>query len=332
MPATLVTGGGGFLGRAIVKRLLAEGRQVRVVGRSPQPDLEKLGVTFVQGDMADPHVAARAVEGCETVFNVAAKAGVWGAYTDFFYANVLATHMVMHRAEAAGVKYFVHTSTPSVVYNGRALAGADESLPYTTAKICPAAYPVTKAVAEDIVLTADSENFRTCALRPHLIWGVGDNHLVPRIVARAKSGRLRIVGSGTNRVDMTHVDNAAHAHLLAERALVSGAARGKAYFLSDDAPVALWPWVDDLLVRLDVPPVTKSVPVGFAYAGGAAAEVFWKITGRAGEPPMTRFVAAELAKDHWFSIAAAKRDLGYAPLVDNEKAMNELVAWMKSRE
>lgn len=329
MQTVLVTGGGGFLGRAIVKRLLSEGRHVRVVGRTPQPDLEKLGVEFVRGDLADSAVANRVVEGCETVFHVAAKAGVWGSYSDFYDANVLATHLLQTAALKAGVRYFIHTSTPSVVFNGRPLAGADESLPYTTKKICPAAYPVTKAIAEDIVLSADTENFRTCALRPHLIWGVGDNHLVPRVVARAKAGRLRMVGPGTNRVDMTHVDNVAHAHLLAEKALVSGVARGKAYFLSDDAPVPLWEWVNGLLRRLDLPTVTRRVPVPVAYAAGAAAEAVWKLFKKSGEPPMTRFVAVELAKDHWFDISAAKRDLGYAPVVDNEKALADLAAWMK---
>jgi len=332
MPATLVTGGGGFLGRAIVDRLLAEGRDVRVVGRSPQPDLEKRGVTFIQGDMADPGIAALAVAGCGTVFNVAAKAGVWGPYPAFSQANVFATHMVMLRALEAGVKYFVHTSTPSVVYNGKPLRGADESLPYTTATVCPAAYPVTKAIAESIVLAADTKDFRTCALRPHLIWGVGDNHLVPRVVARAKAGKLRIVGDGRNRVDMTHVDNAAHAHLLAERALIAGTARGRAYFLSDDAPVGLWPWVNDLLRRLELPPVTRRVPMPVAYAGGAVAEWIWNTFSRHGEPPMTRFVATELAKDHWFSIAAAKRDLGYTPVVDTDRALAALAAWMKTKD
>lgn len=331
MPATLVTGGGGFLGRAIVKLLLARGLRVRVVGRSPQPDLEKLGVEFVRGDLADPGIAAHAVTECETVFHVAAKAGVWGAYQEFHDANVLATRNLLSAARAAGVTRFIHTSTPSVVFNGEPLAGADESLPYVNPAKCPAAYPVTKAEAERLVLAADADGFRTCALRPHLIWGVGDNHLLPRVVAKARAGKLRIVGSGDNRVDMTHVDNAAHAHLLALEALDAGRARGKAYFLSDGAPVTLWPWINGLLARLDLPPVTRRVSVESAYAVGALAEFAWKIFGRSGEPPMTRFVAVELAKDHWFDISAAKRDLGYAPVVDSEKALAELAAWLKTQ-
>ena len=129
MNTALVTGGGGFLGRALVKRLLAQGRRVRVVGRSPQPDLEKAGVEFVRGDLAEPGVAEKAVAGCEVVFHVAAKAGVWGAYPEFHRANVEATRLLLDAARAAGVTRFVHTSTPSVVFNGEALAGADETLP-----------------------------------------------------------------------------------------------------------------------------------------------------------------------------------------------------------
>ncbi len=331
IPATLVTGGGGFLGRAIVKLLLARGRRVRVVGRSPQPDMEKLGVEFVRGDLADPGIAAHAVTGCDTVFHVAAKAGVWGAYQEFHDANVVATKNLLSAARVAGVTRFVYTSTPSVVYNGQPLAGADESLPYVNPAKCPAAYPVTKAEAERLVLAADTDDFRTCALRPHLIWGVGDNHLLPRVVAKARAGKLRIVGSGGNRVDMTHVDNAAHAHLLALDALDAGRARGKAYFLSDDAPVALWPWINSLFSRLDLLPVTRRVSVSTAYAAGFCAEFVWKFFGKSGEPPMTRFVAVELSKDHWFDISAAKRDLGYAPIVDNEKAMSELAFWLKNK-
>ncbi len=331
MNTALVTGGGGFLGRALVKRLLAQGRRVRVVGRSPQPDLEKAGVEFVRGDLAEPGVAEKAVAGCEVVFHVAAKAGVWGAYPEFHRANVEATRLLLDAARAAGVTRFVHTSTPSVVFNGEALAGADETLPYVNPSRCPCAYPVTKAEAERLVLAANTPQFRTCALRPHLIWGVGDNHLVPRVVARARAGRLRIVGAGRNRVDLTHVDNAAHAHLLALDALDRGAACGKAYFLSDDAPVPLWDWINGLLGRVGVAPVTRRVPVPVAFCAGAAMEAVWKLFRREGEPPMTRFVAVELSKDHWFSVEAAKRDLGYAPVVDNAKALAELADWLKSR-
>ena len=331
--AVLVTGGTGFLGSHLLRRLLAEGRKVTVVSRSARPELEARGVRVVTGALHDPAVCAEAVRGAVTVFHVAARVGVWGRHGDFYRDNVLATRELIRAAQAAGVARFVHTSTPSVVYNGLDLASADERLPLTTD--CPSPYPTTKALAERETLGANGPGFRVCALRPHLIWGVGDPHLVPRILARARSGRLRVVGSGKNLVDMVHVENAADAHRLAVRALGApgaspGPASGKAYFITNGEPVNLWDWVNDLLRALGEPPVTKCVSLGAALKVGAVCEAFWRLLPLKGEPPMTRFVAAELAKDHWFSIDAARRDLGYAPRVSMKDGTAELVAAMRA--
>ena len=198
-----MTGGTGFLGRRIVERLLAQGRAVTVLARRPAPDLEKRGVHLVAADLSDPEKVHFACRGVETVFHVAAKVGVWGRYEDFFRANVLGTRAVLQGCRTHRVRRLVYTSTPSVVYNGRDLAGADESMPLATR--CPAAYPLTKAIAESEVLAANSPALSTVALRPHLIWGAGDPHLVPRIIAQARAGRLRIVGSGRNRVDLGYL-------------------------------------------------------------------------------------------------------------------------------
>jgi 2-alkyl-3-oxoalkanoate reductase len=335
--AVLVTGGTGFLGGRLLGRLLAAGRLVTVVSRTARPELEARGVRVVVGALHEAAVCEEAVRGVETVFHVAARVGVWGAYEDFFRDNVLATRALVRAAQAAGVTRFVHTSTPSVVYNGLDLAGADERLSLT--RNCPSAYPLTKAIAEGEALAMTTERFRVCALRPHLIWGVGDPHLVPRILARARAGRLRIVGSGKNLVDMVHVENATDALLLAERALggagtAAGAgeapAAGKAYFITNGEPVNLWDWVNGLLCALGEPPVTKRVSLGAARRGGAVCEVLWRVLPLRGEPPMTRFVAEELAKDHWFSIEAARRDLGYAPRVGMAEGTAELVATLQA--
>lgn len=330
--AVLVTGGTGFLGSHLVRRLLVERRKVTVVSRSPRPELVARGVRVVTGALHDPAVCADAVRGAATVFHVAARVGVWGRHEDFHRDNVLATRELVRAARAAGVVRFIHTSTPSVVYNGFDLAGADERLPLTAD--CPSPYPLTKAIAERETLAASDASFRVCALRPHLIWGVGDPHLVPRILARARSGRLRVVGSGKNLVDMVHVENATDAQLLAERALgapdcVPGPATGKAYFITNGEPVNLWDWVNDLLRALGEPPVTKCISLGAALKVGAVCEALWRVLPLKGEPPMTRFVAAELAKDHWFSIAAARRDLGYTPRVNMKDGTAELVAALK---
>ncbi|WP_415663364.1 NAD-dependent epimerase/dehydratase family protein, partial [Rariglobus hedericola] len=214
----LVTGGTGFLGRHLVEHLLAAGRPVAVLARTPAPDLEKRGVRFIRASLDDETAVRAACRGIDTVFHVAAKVGVWGRYDDFFRANVLGTRALLAGCREHGVSRFVYTSTPSVVYNGYDLANADESLPLTTS--CPSPYPLTKAIAEREVLAANSATLRTVALRPHLIWGVGDPHLVPRILKRARAGRLRIIGAGRNRVDMVHVENATDAHLLVESALL----------------------------------------------------------------------------------------------------------------
>lgn len=329
---TLVTGGTGFLGSHLVERLLAEGRTLTVVSRQPRPELTARGVRVVVGALHEPAVCAEACRGVATVFHVAARVGVWGRNEDFHRDNVEATRTLLAAARAAGVTRFVHTSTPSVVYNGLDLAGADESLPLTTA--CPSPYPLTKAEAEHAVLAANVPGFATTALRPHLIWGVGDPHLVPRVLARARAGRLRIVGEGTNRVDMVHIANAVDAEVCAERALDPGRgapAAGRAYFITNDEPVVLWDWINALLRALGEPPVTRRISLASARRVGAVCEAVWRLLPLKGEPPMTRFVAAELAKDHWFSIAAARRDLGYAPRVSMAEGTAQLVAWYRAQ-
>lgn len=321
-----MTGGTGFLGRHLVARLLADGRRVTVLGRTPAPDLERRGVRFVRASLDDTRAVAAACAGIDTVFHVAAKVGVWGRYEDFYRTNVLGTRALLAGCQAHRVPRLVYTSTPSVVYNGQDLAGADESLPLTTR--CPSPYPLTKAIAEREVLAASGPEFRTVALRPHLIWGVGDPHLVPRVLARARSGRLRIIGSGRNRVDMVHLTNAVEAHLLAERALAdaAGPAAGRAYFITNDEPVVLWDWINQLLRALGEPVITRHLPLRAATALGAACELAWRLLPLRGEPPMTRFIAAELAKDHWFDLTAARRDLGYVPQVSMAQGTAELVA------
>ena len=327
----LVTGGSGFLGRRIVERLLAQGRAVSVTGRTPAPDLEARGVRFLEAPLEDAERTAAACRGMECVYHAAARVGIWGPRSAFERANVQGTRAVLRGCREHGVGRLVYTSTPSVVYNGSDLAGADESLPLTTS--CPSPYPLTKALAEAEVARANSAALRTVSLRPHLIWGPGDPHLVPRILARARAGRLRIVGGGSNKVDMVHVENAADAHILAEAALArGGAACGRAYFITNGEPVALWGWINGLLVALGEAPVTARMPLAAASLVGAACEALWSLLPIQAEPPMTRFVAAELARDHWFSIAAARRDLGYSPRIGMAEGTAALVQFLRSAQ
>ncbi len=327
--SVLVTGGTGFLGRHIVERLLAAGRRVTVLARQPAPDLEKRGVRFIRASLDDAAAISNSCAGIETVFHTAAKVGVWGRYDDFFRTNVLGTRALLAGCRTHAVRRLVYTSTPSVVYHGGDLAGADESLPLTTD--CPSPYPLTKAIAEREVLASNSEKLRTVALRPHLIWGIGDPHLVPRVLERARAGRLRLVGTGRNRVDMVHIENAVDAHLLAEAALArsDSPAPGRAYFITNGEPIFLWDWINDLLRALGEPPITKKISLRTASTVGVVCEALWRLLPLSTEPPMTRFIAAELAKDHWFDLSAARRDLGYTPRVSMAAGTAELVAHLK---
>lgn len=324
----LVTGGGGFLGLAVARRLRERGDEVRNFSRGRYPVLEALGIEQHQGDLADADAVARAVEGCDLVLHVAAKAGVWGPYQEFFRTNVEGTRNVLAACQRYGVNRLIHTSSPSVVFAGQNMEGADESVPY--AERFHAAYPQTKRIAEKDVLQANGPELATVALRPHLIWGPGDPHLVPRLLARARAGKLRIVGPGTNRVDTVFVDNAADAHVLAADRLAPGSPlAGRAYFISNGEPLVLWDLINRILAAAGLSPVTKRVPFGFAHAAGWFFEMAHRTLRLSGEPRMTRFVARELATAHWFDIGAARRDLGYQPRVSIDEGLKRLADWFR---
>jgi nucleoside-diphosphate-sugar epimerase len=306
------------------------GWPVRSVSRGRYPELDALGVEHQPGDLAEDGVAERAVSGCDLVFHVAAKTGVWGQRDDFVRANVAATEKLLAACRAAGVTRFVHTSSPSVIFDGKDHVDAQNDLPYPTRYL--AWYPETKALAEQMVLAANDARMATVAIRPHLIWGPGDPWLLPRIFERNKSGRLRIVGEGINLVSITFVENAAAAHLQAAERLAIGAPwAGRPYFVNDEAPVALWPWLNDLFVRVGLPRVERRVPYGMARTAGALAEAAWSILGLGGEPPMTRFVAAQLATSHTYALGPARQAFGYQPVVEEEDALDRTVNWWMGR-
>ena len=325
----LVTGGGGFVGGYIIERLLARGYTVRSIGRSPQPQLEAQGVDVVCGDLTDASALSAACEGVSAVFHVAARAGVWGSWESYYQPNVVGTRNVVAACREQGVGRLIYTSTPSVVFNGQPICGGDESLPYGKNWLCH--YAQTKAIAEEEALAANSETLKIVALRPHLIFGPGDPHLLPRVLASVQAGRLKIVGDGRNRVDVSYVGNVADAHLDAFDALAAGKGAGQAYFISQGESVELWPWVNSILEGLGHPPLTSKIPLSAAYAVGALCEGLWKVLGRRDEPPITRFVTVELAKDHYFDINAARRDLGYLAKTPMVEALNQTILDLKNR-
>ena len=325
----LVTGGGGFLGKKIVEMLLARGDEVTVLGRSKYPEVEAMGAKTVQLDISKNDGLQEACTGMDVVFHVAALAGVWGDRQVYWNINVEGTRNMLAAAKAAGVKRFVQTSSPSAVWNGGDLENVtEEDCPYPEQFLTD--YPETKAISEQDALAANCEEMAVTALRPRLIWGPGDPHLIPRMLDR--HSRLKIIGDGKNKAGICYVDNAAHAHILAADKLDFNAAHaGKAYFIADDDPVEIWTWLNTLMTRLGKTPITSKVPRNLAYGLGVVMEFLWRTFGIQGEPFMTRFVACSLSSSYYYNLKNAKADFGYETIVGPDEGFELMVHYFQQK-
>lgn len=328
----LVTGGGGFLGQALCRGLVERGHAVTSFNRGLYAELDVLRVRQVQGDLADRDAVLAALDGFDAVFHNAAKAGAWGSYDSYHRANVLGTQHVIDACRAHGIGRLVYTSTPSVTHRAThpVAGGTAGTVPYGDDVKAP--YAATKIIAEKAVLAANDATLATVALRPRLIWGPGDNQLLPRLVERARAGRLRFVGDGENVIDTTYVDNAAQAQFDAFEHLAPGAAcAGRAYFISNGEPKTVREVVNGLLAAAGAPQVQGTVPFRVAYAIGAVCEAAWSVLPLHGEPPMTRFLAEQLGTTHWYDMAPATRDFGYLPKVSFAEGLARLArAWERA--
>ena len=326
----LVTGAGGFLGRYIAEMLIARGERVRGFARGDYPELKAAGIEMVRGDIRDGKQVADACEGVDAVFHVAAIAGIWGPWDQFHGINTIGTEHVIEACQEHRIPKLIFSSSPSVTFDGTDQNGVDESAPYPEKWLCH--YPQTKALAEQAVLAANDDALMTCALRPHLIWGPRDQHLIPRLIDRAREGKLRIVGDGENKVDMIYVENAAMAHLQAADAMKPGASVcGRRYFISQDEPVNCWAWMNKILEIAGLGPITKRISFQAAWSIGHAMEMGYRLLRIHSEPRMTRFLAAQLATSHYFDISAAKRDIGYHPQISTEEGMRRLANSLSKR-
>ena len=328
----LVTGGGGFLGRAIVDQLLARGATVRSISRGDYPALRDIGVETLRADLADADAVREAARGCDAVMHVAALAGIWGRRADFWQANAVGTQHVIDACRAEGVPRLIYTSSPSVVQTDDDCEGGDESMPVPPRHRTH--YQASKAEGERLVLAANGPGLATVSLRPRLIWGPGDNHLVPRLVARAEAGRVRLIDGGRKKVDTIYITDAAAAHLCAlDRLVAAGdaahtaACAGKAYFISGGDPRPFHEVLNRILQACGGPQITRSIPAGLAFAVGGVMEVLWTVLPLAGEPVMTRFLARQLATANWYDISAARRDLGFPPAVAFDEGLVQLGSW-----
>jgi len=326
----LITGAGGFLGSHIALQLLDAGHVVRGFSRGTYPTLEALGVNWVQGDLRKQRDVSKACEGMDAVIHTAAVPGIWGSWKMYYGINTLGTANIIRAVQQHDIPYLVYTSSPSVVFDGKDQSGISEEVPYPKTWLCH--YPHSKALAEQQVLAANVDGqLATCALRPHLIWGEDDPHLIPRLIARGRTRKLRIIGNGNNRIDMVHVENAAHAHLCALTALqVTPKSRGRAYWISQQTPVNCWEWINEILGFAGVEPITKRIGFRTAYRVGAILEYMYKSLGIKSEPRMTRFLALQLSADHYFDNTLAQNVLGYRPKISTADAMAELKTALSS--
>nr|BDT28225.1 NAD-dependent epimerase/dehydratase family protein [Bacteriovorax sp. HI3] len=319
----LVTGAGGFLGSYIVRDLKERGYEVYSFSRKKYKNLDDLGVIQRQGDLGNYDDVEAALEGIDAVIHTASQVGMWGRYDDFYKTNVTGTDNIIRACHKHHIKKCVYTSTPSVAFGEESLKGVDESIGYPERYL--SIYAETKAIAEKKVLMANNGILSTVALRPHLIFGPGDLNLVPRVVEAARAGRLKIVGDGENLVDVTYVENASLAHVMAlEKLEANSPIAGKAYFLGQ-GPIKLWDFTNELLVRSKLPPITKKVPFRIAYTVGLMIEMGLKLVGKYDiHPPMTRFVALQLGKSHYYNHHNLEHDLGFKPKYSIEEGLDKL--------
>jgi len=315
-----VTGGSGFIGGRLVRRLVRDGWRVRALARSDRSAsaVQEAGAEAVRGDLDQVEAMRAGAEGCDVAFHAAAYVGEWGTREDFERGNVIGTQNALEAARSAGVRRFVHVGTEAALLAGQPLVDADETEPLRPDS--PALYSATKARAEQAVRAANSDGFDTVVVRPRLVWGVGDTTVTPSLVEAVRRGRFSWIGGGRHRTSTTHVDNAVEG-------LVLGAERGRpgeVYFVTDGEPVVFRDFITDLLATQGVEIPDKNVPPGVVRALAVVAETAWRVLPLRGAPPITRFAVWAASVDCTIDISKARSELGYEPVKSRPEGLEEL--------
>jgi nucleoside-diphosphate-sugar epimerase len=315
-----VTGGSGFIGGALVRRLVAEGWTVRALARSAASAeiVRERGAEPMRGDLDDVAAMAAGAAGCEVAFHCAAHLGDWGSRADFERGNVAGTRNALAAARQAGVRRFVHVGTEAALLAGQPLVEVDERAPLRFDS--PALYSSTKARAEEAVIEANQNGLQTVVVRPRFVWGRGDTTLLPIMTEMVRSGRFAWIGGGRQRTSTTHVDNVVHGLLLA----AERGAPGGVYFVTDGEPVVFRDFVTRLLATQGVAAPGRSLPVSVARALAAAGETAWRLLPLPGRPPLTRFAVWVSALETTIDITRARTELGYAPVMTIDQGLEEL--------
>jgi nucleoside-diphosphate-sugar epimerase len=319
----LVTGAGGFVGSHAARQLMERGHEVRLLLRKPLAREWMSDAEVVLGDLGDLPSLRKAVSGVEGVVHCAAKSGIWGPLAEYLENNTMGTNRLLEAARQGGVGRFVYTSSYSVIHSSESLAGIDETRPYTLDPSAP--YPYSKMLAERLVLLANNPSFKTVALRPHLVWGPWDPHILPRLVERSRKGRLILFSGGPYMIDATYIDNVALAHRLALEKLDEGApVDGEVFFIGQDQPQDLNEFINLLLASVNAPLARRTVPPGLGRAAARVLERVCQALGVRREPPSTIFAASQMSASHWSNLDKAKKLLGYEPVVSVAEGLRRL--------
>ena len=322
MTSAFVTGGSGFIGGVLIKRLQAEGWDVRALARSEAAAgrLRDLGAEPVTGELGDGRSLRAGTEGCEIAFHAAAKVEDWGDPHEFERVNVGGTNNVIAACREAGVRRLVHVGTEAALMAGEPLVHVNEDAPLRPDS--PALYSSTKAKAEQRVRAANGKGLETVVIRPRFVWGRGDTTLLPAIVDLVRSGRFRWVGGGVHLTETTHVENTVEGLWLG----ATKAPAGGVYFVTDGDPVLFRDFVTRMLRTQGVDPPDKSVPPGVARALATGSELIWRRLKRSGSPPLTRFAVWVSSQECTLDISRAEHDLGYRPVKSREEGLAELAS------
>jgi nucleoside-diphosphate-sugar epimerase len=320
--AAFVTGGSGFIGGRLIKRLVAEGTKVRALARSDSSAaaVEALGAEAVRGDLADRESMQAGAQGCDQAFHLAAHLGQWGKREEFIAGNVTGTENALAAARDAGVRRFVHCGTEAALLAGEPLVNVDETAPLRPDS--KALYSATKAMAEQKVRVASVDGFEAMVMRPRLVWGAGDTTLLPEIVAAVEGGKFAWIGGGGHLTATTHVDNVVEGLVLTAQ---KGSA-GEAYFITDGEPSVFRDFISELVSTQGVEPPTRTVPAPVAGAVAASSETIWRLLRLGGEPPVTRLALWLSSQECTIDTSKARSELGYEPVRTREEGMAELRA------